>query len=194
LLVDLSITIQWGAIIGVSLFAALSDIRYKRIPNSLTFPLLVTGLLFSGLTGGLSGLGGAILACVLLGFPYILLFLFAGGGAGDAKLMGAIGTWLGVRQSAVVLLCAASAGIILALIKAIANRKLKFVLTNIYVSVYTFIIIVSGGKRPKVTKERLDSKEVDRLELPYGVAIFAGVCIAAAIVKIWGVDWLWQNF
>jgi len=32
---------------------------------------------------------------LLLGIPYFLLFAFAGGGAGDAKIMAALGAWVG---------------------------------------------------------------------------------------------------
>ncbi len=186
--------IQWGVVIGASLFSMISDIRTRRIPNALVLPLLITGFLFSILTGGLPGLGEAFLSCLLLGVPYILLFLFAGGGAGDAKLMGAIGTWLGLRQSAIVLLCVASFGILLAIVKAAANKRLKIVLTNVFILVYTFIISIAGGKRPKVVEERPESSRSDELQMPYGVAIFAGLCIAAVVVKIWGVDWLWHEF
>ena len=37
------ILFQWGVIIGASLIAALGDLKEKRIPNALTFPLFVAG-------------------------------------------------------------------------------------------------------------------------------------------------------
>jgi prepilin signal peptidase PulO-like enzyme (type II secretory pathway) len=85
---------QWGVVFGTSLAAAIFDLRSKRIPNALTIPLLVAGLVWATWIGGLSGLGNAAAACFLLALPYVFLFLFAKGGAGDAKLMGAIGAWL----------------------------------------------------------------------------------------------------
>ncbi len=184
---------QWGAVIGASLVAALGDVRERRIPNALTFPLLIVGLLWSGWFGGWAGLGEAALSCVLLGGPYVLLFVFAGGGAGDAKLMGAIGAWLGLRQSVVVLLCVAAAGVVMAVVKAVSQRRLKFVLTNVLISFYAFVVCVTGGRkiRPAGEQTQGDAAQAGGFEVPYGVAICLGVCAAAAIVRMWGVDWLW---
>lgn len=183
---------QWGVVIGASLVAALGDVRERRIPNALTFPLLIVGLIWAGWFGGWAGLGEGTLACLLLGGPYVLLFVFAGGGAGDAKLMGAIGAWLGVRQGLIVLLCVAVTGGVLAVAKALMQRRLKFVLTSVLISFYTFFICVAGGRRPKVADGRADSTDnASDIELPYGVAICAGVCAAAIVVWTWGVDWLW---
>jgi Flp pilus assembly protein protease CpaA len=187
------ILFQWGAVIGASLVAAVGDIRHRRIPNALTFPLLIVGLFASGWSGGWAGLGDGSLACVLLGVPYVLLFVFAGGGAGDAKLMGAIGAWLGLKQSVVVLLCVAAVGIVMAVVKAVSQRRLKFVLTSVLISFYTFLVCVAGGRRPKPVAERTenDAAQSGGLEVPYGVAICLGVLVAAVVVHIWGVDWLW---
>jgi len=187
---------QWGVVIGASLIAAFGDVRSRCIPNSLTFPLLAAGLVWSGWFGGVSGLGEAVGACMMLGVPYVLLFVFAGGGAGDAKLMGAIGAWLGLRQALIVLLCVAVAGGVLGLVKAALKRRLKFVLTNVLISFYTFILCVAGGRKPSLADARDDARretgdeESERLEMPYGVAIAAGVCIAAAIVALRGTEWL----
>jgi prepilin peptidase CpaA len=183
---------QWGVVIGASLVAAVGDVRHRRIPNALTFPLLVAGLAWSAWMGGFSGLAGAVGACLLLAAPYVFLFVFAGGGAGDAKMMGAVGAWLGLKQSVLVLLCVAVTGIVLAVIKAVAHKRLKLALTNVFVTCYSFIICVAGGRRIS-SDERADVNEGQSgvMELPYGLAICAGVCAAAAIVKLWGVEWLW---
>jgi Flp pilus assembly protein protease CpaA len=192
-IVDCTTIFQWGVFIGSSMVAAVDYVRYRRIPNALTFPLLVAGLIWSALFSGISGLGEAFGACMLLGVPYVLLFLFAGGGAGDAKLMGAIGTWLGLKQSVIVLLCVVSAGLVLALAKAAKERRLKLVLTNVVMTFYAFLLCIAGGRRPSVADARseTDVEPADRLEVPYGVAIAAGVCAAAAVVTLWGKEWLW---
>lgn len=184
---------QWGVVIGASLVAAAGDMRERRIPNALTFPLFAVGLIWAAWQGGFSGLAEAVGACVLLAAPYIFLFVFAGGGAGDAKLMGALGAWLGLRQGVAVLLCVAAAGILLAVVKALSQRRLKFVLTSVLISVYTFVVCVAGGRKLKPATEQTDNDagRPDGLYVPYGVAICAGVCAAAVIVWMWGVEWLW---
>ncbi len=172
--------IQWGVVIGASLAAAIWDLRTRRIPNAITGPLLAAGLLYAGWAGGLEGLAQAVGACVLLALPFVLMFLFAGGGAGDAKFMGAIGAWLGLSHGVIALLSVCVAGIILAIGKTIALRRLRFVLVSSYFSFYTFMFSLMGC--------RVKNCSVDErcgLVIPYGVAIFAGVSVAGAFVLLW---------
>lgn len=176
------ILFQWGVIIGASLIAALGDLKEKRIPNALTFPLFVAGLIWSAWRGGLSGFGESVGTCVLLALPYVILFLFFGGGAGDAKLMGAIGTWLVLKQGLIVLACVAIAGGILAIAKAIARKKLKFLLTSVYVSFFGFLLPLIVNRKAKLANGQVEVKQSDNLDIPYGVAIFAGVCAAGGFL------------
>jgi prepilin peptidase CpaA len=173
---------KWGVVIGASLVAAGSDLRKRRIPNALTFPLFVVGLIWAAWFGGLAGLADAAGACALLALPYVLLFLFFGGGAGDAKLMGAIGAWLGLRQGLTVFACVAIAGGILAIAKAIAKKRLKFVLTSVYISFFGFLLSLITHRKMQLADEQTDIKQSGELDIPYGVAIFAGVCAGGGIV------------
>ena len=176
---------QWGVVIGASLVAAIYDLRTRRIPNALTVPLLAAGLVWAAWRGGLSGLAEAVGACFLLALPYVLLFLYAKGGAGDAKLMGAIGAWLGLAQGITVLLCVVTAGCVLAIATALAKKRLKSVLTSIFLSFYRFMLLLSGYRTMQHTADRDDVDQRYDLTIPYGVAIFAGVCVAGGIVLIW---------
>jgi prepilin peptidase CpaA len=173
---------QWGVVIGASLVAALGDLKERCIPNALTFPLLVVGLIWSACFGGLAGLAEAAGACALLALPYIILFVFVGGGAGDAKLMGAIGAWLGFRQGLTVLACVAIAGGCIAIAKAISQKRLKFVLTSVFVSFYGLILYLITHRTMKLADEQTDIKQSGELDIPYGVAIFAGVCAGGGVV------------
>ena len=176
---------QWGVVIGASLVAAICDLRTRRIPNALTVPLLLVGLIKAAWFGGVSGLAEAVAACFLLALPYVLLFLFAKGGASDAKLMGAIGAWLGLAQGITVLLCVATAGCVLAIAKALAKKRLRSVLTSIFLSFYSFMLFLLGYRTMQHTTDRDDVDQRYDLTIPYGVAIFAGVCVAGGIVLIW---------
>jgi prepilin peptidase CpaA len=174
--------IQWGVVIGVSLFAALSDLKERRISNALTFPVLAAGLICSAWLDGFSGLAGSAGASVLLALPYVLLFLFFGGGAGDAKLMAAIGAWLGLRQGLIVLACVAIAGGFLAVVKAVAQKKLKFLLTSVFVTFGDFLLHLFTRRTLRLAEDKAEMKQSDNLDIPYGVAIFAGVCAGGGVV------------
>ncbi len=109
-------------IIGtITLFAAVIDVRTRRIPNWLTVPVLVAGLLFHLVTGGLGGLLTAVGGFVT-GFGILLiLWLTGGGGGGDVKLMGAVGAWLGAWQTFVVFLLSAGFAAFFSLFVLLSN-------------------------------------------------------------------------
>jgi Flp pilus assembly protein protease CpaA len=180
---------QWGVALGASLAAAIMDMRQRRIPNVLTLPLIATGLLYGLLHRGLGGLGEAVAGCALLMLPYVLLFIFAGGGAGDAKMMGGIGAWLGLRDGIIVLAAVAVTGAVFGLINIALKGQLRPALARIGAAFYVMIVaLCSGRKGWQLIKPDPDgvSKCGDaRLTMPYGPAIFVGVCIGAFLVHSW---------
>ncbi len=103
----LQMLIRWLpvlAAVGLTATALATDLRWRRIPNKLTVPAFVAALVFYTAAYGQPGLWFA-LAGFLLGFGMLLvLWLLGGGGGGDVKLMGALGAWLGWRQTLYVLI------------------------------------------------------------------------------------------
>lgn len=178
--------VEWGVAIGASLCAALIDIKTRRIPNVLSLPLLVGGLIWAGWMRGLAGTGEALGAAVLLALPFIVLFLYAGGGAGDAKLMAAIGAWLGLRQGFVVLLAVGVAGMALALVRTLVARKLRSTAASTFVAFMGLMLSLSSGYRCEPDTETLetDVKGQGDLCVPYGIAIFVGVCAAGGYLWV----------
>jgi prepilin peptidase CpaA len=75
--------------------AAVVDFRWQRIPNWLTVPAAVLGLVYNlamphGI-GVLPSLAGFAIGFSLLLLPWIL----GGGGMGDVKMLAALGAWVG---------------------------------------------------------------------------------------------------
>ena len=178
--------VQWGVVIGASLAAALWDLRVRRIPNLLTYPLLGAGLLWQAWFGGMLGFVDGVIGCALMALPFVLLFLYAGGGAGDAKMMGALGAWLGVVQGLVVLVAVVCAGALLGLGLALTKKRFSQVLGHmkpIAVGwVGRFIALGwRGGTPPKLPRE------AELTEMPYALSIFCGVCMAAFGAVLWHV-------
>jgi Flp pilus assembly protein protease CpaA len=181
--------LQWGAVLGASLGAAILDVRRGRIPNMLTLSLWLTGLAKAASVGGSAGLGGALELSVLLALPYVALYFLAGGGAGDAKLMGAIGAWLSFEEAVAVFCCVAVTGMVLALLRIAAHRERKNALSNLLASLYLLALAWSTGPRGwKLLTSNEQSPSPPRtgpVTLPYGVAIFIGVCLAAIGAGTW---------
>ena len=107
-------------LIGVLLYLAYVDFRTFRLPNSITLPLIIAGLGLSvftswGFTNAQSALIGAGLGYAFLWLPnyvYRLIKKQDGIGMGDAKLLAALGAWLGWSSLPGILLIASVSGLI----------------------------------------------------------------------------------
>jgi len=172
------LSLPWIVVIGASLLAALVDLRCRRIPNWLTGPLFVAGLVWSGYWGGLGGLGESAGTAGLLALPYIVLFLVAGGGAGDAKLMGAVGAWLGFRPGCQVLVAVCLSGMVMGLAWAACKRRSRGVFNNILLIGLGLVWSVLARRKFSEDQSVLPNTK-NMLTMPYGLAIFLGVCIVA---------------
>ena len=83
------------AVVLFTLVAAITDLRTRKIPNKLTAPMCVAGLIYQLTFYRLEGLWTA-LAGFALGFSiFFVLWMIGTAGGGDVKLMGALGPWLG---------------------------------------------------------------------------------------------------
>jgi Flp pilus assembly protein protease CpaA len=82
------------ALVGV-LIAACHDLWKFRLHNLLTFPLLLSGLVYHVVVGGASGLAGSVLGVLVGGLPFMAIYAKGGMGAGDIKLLAGVGAWLG---------------------------------------------------------------------------------------------------
>ena len=140
----------------------------------MTGPVLLGGLVWAASIGGLAGLADATAGCLLLAFPYVLLFVFFGGGAGDAKLMAAVGAWLGVINGMVVLVSVLLSGLVLAVGFALVKKQFVSVLANVVrmvTIVALFPVLVGDGSgRPAGLLPRTQ----DMQKIPYAISIFAG--------------------
>lgn len=94
----------WMLLVAACLLASFTDLRSMRIPNWLTLPLLAAGLAYGLARGGMPGLGDAASGMAIAGAIFVAAYAVAGGGAGDAKLMMALGSWLGLDPSVVLVL------------------------------------------------------------------------------------------
>jgi prepilin peptidase CpaA len=167
---------KWCVVLFVALVGAVIDVKKGLIPNYLTAPLFISGLIWSVFKGGFLGLGGALAASLVLALPYVLLFLFAGGGAGDAKLMGAIGTWVGLSEGVIVLFFVSIAALFLALLTSIYKKQLKTIFIKIFVDIHTFFVYLFSGRIKEILRRKEHREKHNELTMPYGIAIFVGVC------------------
>jgi leader peptidase (prepilin peptidase)/N-methyltransferase len=99
-----------------------------RLPNAITYPGIVVGLLFSALTppGLVQAVAGAVLgATVLLAIRWAWKTATGvdGMGLGDVKMLAMIGAFLGWQQVIVVLFLSTFAGAAVGLGLAVAGKR-----------------------------------------------------------------------
>jgi prepilin peptidase CpaA len=108
--------------LGAVLVAAATDVWRYKIYNVVSLPLLATGLIYHGMVGGAAALGVSLLGA-LFGFGVLLfLYLLGGMGAGDVKLLAAVGAWLGLPHVVVVFLASSLAAGLYALVLIVVYR------------------------------------------------------------------------
>lgn len=93
-----TITLMSGMTV-LTVLSAYTDTRWRIIPNWLTVPVFVAGLVFQFWFHGWTGLGEGMQAFAVGFGTFFVLWLIGGGGAGDVKLFGALSVWLGVRPT-----------------------------------------------------------------------------------------------
>lgn len=153
----------------VSVSACVTDLRWRRIPNLLTFAGAAAALVFYSATQGLSGLGFSAAGFAIGLVIFLPLFVVRGLGGGDVKLMAALGAWIGPASALWLAALAAIAGGVFALIVAAANRYTGQAFRNVG-SILTFWRVMGVQAHPTLT---LESSRGPRL--PYSLPIAAGL-------------------
>ena len=111
-------------------WAAVTDFTSRRIPNWLSYTLILGGL-FHGLTAATAvGLGSSLLG-MLVGFALTFVFFAVGAmGGGDVKLLTGVGAWLGPLGVLLVFVVEAVVGMAQAVLQAAMQKRLGAVLRN----------------------------------------------------------------
>jgi prepilin peptidase CpaA len=175
-----SIQTIWAFTFALTALAALLDLRTRRIPNWLTVPAFCGGVALhtwiSGWRGTIHSLEGAGLALAIL-LPLVLLRAL---GAGDWKLMGAVGALVGPLMFLFVLLASVLVSGVMAIVLMVHAKRAKATMKNLAVLVRGFL---SFGLRrhPEIS---LDNPSL--LKLPFGVAAALGTIICYCCYLTWG--------
>lgn len=131
---------------------------------------LGAGLAANTVAGGWSGLKLAV-AGFGLGFGvYLVLYLVHAMGAGDVKLMGAVGSLVGVGNWFPVFVLTALLGGLVALVLIVVRGRFRRTLWN----VFYLLGELMRFRAPYMGREELDVKSEKAVKLPHGAAIAGG--------------------
>lgn len=140
-----------GSVLLITLSALLlasvfTDLKFQKIPNLLTLPGMTSALTLYSFAAGFDGFLFSLMG-IAAGIGIMLIpYLLGGMGAGDAKLMGAVGGFLGAKGVLGAFLLTAVIGGIYALLtififrdhfknyfKGFWRRCLTFLATRVYI-------------------------------------------------------------
>lgn len=134
ILVGPAAPLRWQSVSGILLLLLIATVSWTdatsfRIPNWATYPGVVWGLVINGVSElvspetfrrlGAVGLLDSFMGGLLPFIAMLVVFSMTGGGAGDVKLVAAIGVFLGLSQTISAILCAFICAGCFALVRAI---------------------------------------------------------------------------
>jgi prepilin peptidase CpaA len=164
--------------VAVAACAAVTDVKERRIPNLLTYPAMLAGLLVQaalhGWKGLLLGAGGGL----VFGGVFLLFYLVRAMGAGDVKLAAALGCIVG-NSTPQVMLATALAGGALAIFFMVQSGRIIETLRN------TLWVAVFHAQHGLRTHPVVNLDNPTAVRMPYGLAFAIGTFYWAVIPSMW---------
>jgi len=157
-------------LLALLLVAAVYDVRFRRIPNWISVTGVAIGLTMNAFLFGVPGIWLSLRGLGLGFGVYFFLYLIRAMGAGDVKLMGAVGAMVGWQDWFGIFLITAILGGLMALILAASRGRIRKTLWNV-----GFILSEMKSGRPAyINKEELDVRSPKAIGLPHGAVIAVG--------------------
>ncbi len=129
-------------------------------------------------SGGWGGLGNSALAGLIGGGIWLLFWISGGMGAGDVKLMAAVGCMTGLAPLPTVVLSVAFAGAILAIAFSVHCKCVRTTAVNVAA------LMAHHSRHGLEPHDDLNLQNADTLRLPFALPIAAG-CLFTLCAAIW---------
>jgi len=168
----------WLFAVFLAVWAGGMDWRYRRIPNWLTLPGLVVGIVVNAVVGGWPGAKSSLLGAglgLLILLPFVLVKAL---GAGDFKLVGALGALLGPTRLVAVLIGSMFVAGLMAAVLIVYKGRVRQSLRNMGHMLGAFLMLRLPG--PEVSLDNPESVKV-----PFGVAVAVTVVLTGTR-QVWG--------
>ena len=159
--------------------AAYIDGKELRVPNTLTYPMIIAGWIYSMIAYGMAGEGwyvglGWSLAGTAVGLATLLpAYAIGGMGAGDVKMMAAIGAWVYCETTFYAFCVSAIVGAVLAVIMILSAKQ-----TTKHANQFMFILNeIMTVRNPETLATIATERKSSMRLLPYGIPIAIGTVI-----------------
>ena len=167
--------VYW-AVSVFAIVAAYIDGKELRVPNKLTFPMIIAGWIYSMIAYGVQGDGwyyGLMwsLAGTAVGMLTLLPAYSIGGmGAGDVKMMAAIGAWVHCSITWHAFMVSTIVGAILAIAMVVRSGDVRKHVDQFLFIINEIFLIRDAEKLSKIAAERKPRMKL----LPYGIPLAIG--------------------
>lgn len=148
--------------------AALIDLRERRIPNWLSLGGLVLAFGLNLVLHQLSGLWQSLVGLVLAFLIYFALYWLRAMGAGDVKMMAAVGAIVGPWNWMVIFLLSSLIGGLLAVVVVLWRRRFRRTVSNVGYLIYEWIHL----RPPYLRRQELDVSK--GFGLPHALSVALG--------------------
>ena len=157
----------------VLIVAAWIDGKELRVPNWITFPMILSGWVFNMAVGGWEGLGLSLLGTAV-GLGLLLpAYAIGGMGAGDVKLLAGVGAWVGSGATFYAFCLSAIVGGVIAVAMVVCRRSWTRHKNQFLMILNEIATVGSPSELATIAAERKSSM----LLLPYGIPIAIGTIL-----------------
>jgi prepilin peptidase CpaA len=165
--------IPWSYQVMLIIMVAIAagfDVKYRRIPNWLVVTGLVWGIAMNVFLFGWPGLKTSLIGIGIAFVIYFPLFMLRGMGAGDVKLMMAIGALVGPANWFLIFMITGILGGVIALLLLAWRKRLRHTLSNVFLIVGELL----SFRAPYMADKDLDVHSPKAITMPHGATIAAG--------------------
>lgn len=176
----------YWAVTIFAIVAAYIDGKELRVPNKITYPMMLAGLIYSAVSYGMGGEGWYVgLGCSFLGLVVGLLTLLpayaiGGMGAGDVKMMAAIGAWCHWQVTLYAFCVSVIVGAIISIIMIVQSGDVKKHFDQLKYIINEIMTVRDPEALAKIATERKTSMRL----LPYGIPIAIGTILYFAWMEM----------
>ncbi len=168
----------WFVTVTLIVAAVIDGLKLK-VPNWITFPMILSGWVFSAITYALdgqpwyAGLAWSLLG-TLVGFALLgPLWLIGGMGAGDVKLLMGVGAWVYSANTLYAFCVSAIVGGVLAVVMVLAAGAWREHYLQFWKIANEITTIRDPDKLAEIAAERKPTMTL----LPYGIPIAIGTIL-----------------
>jgi len=155
--------------------AARADVTSRRIPNHLTFPALAIALVSHAAFGGRDGFMDALTGMAIAGGVLLPGWLLGWMGAGDVKLVAAVGAWLGMPGAVFAVLGSLIAGGVVSVVLAVRQ--------GVFVRTLQGAALLGMWGMARAGRGAVPAPVTTGIRFPFAVAVLAGSTFALMVAR-----------